>query len=330
MLEKYKVMKEGNEDVLYLYITMGYEFSQDLDQYQLEKKTRNWLCNQRIQFNGNKVVLVVDGMISKVMTIDNTLYQHDNQMILLENNQTMSLQDVLLSLLLTNIKMDLPIEALKSVVILYRSEVLKLQEEKQPIKRFNKNFAFISADFYKLSYPNTYKRYEKIYKQAIEETSDHYLTYQGKKIEAYIHTASNGYTETKKDCPYLIKKESFWDFTYPYYLQITHFSLEELRKKLNLTSQQYEVSIINISHSNRIESLKIGNTLLSSINMMTDLGLPSSDATILVERDGLTFVTRGVGHGYGLSLWGARSLANLGCNALQILGYYFDDIILHR
>ena len=84
-----------------------------------------------------------------------------------------------------------------------------------------------------------------------------------------------------------------------------------------------------MSEGNRIKSLRIGNQTFSDKDLITQLGLPSSDATILIEKDGLTFITRGVGSGYGLSLVGASALANLDCNYRQILGYYFKDVILN-
>ena len=41
MLEKYKVVKEKNEDVLYLYLSMNYEFAKDLDDYNLDNLDKN-------------------------------------------------------------------------------------------------------------------------------------------------------------------------------------------------------------------------------------------------------------------------------------------------
>ena len=330
MLEKYKIVKEHNEDVLYLYYNMNYEFSLELDQGKLEEKAKNWLLNQQLEFQGNKVVIVVDGIVSKVMMIDTPKSGSDQESVTLENGQMMAMEDILLSLLFTNIKLELPLETLKAIVVLYRSEVLKMKEENQKVMQFNSHFSFISHAYYKLSYPHTYRRYEDIYRKAIKETAGQYLTYNDQKIDAFIHVASNGYTEEKKDIPYLVRKESFWDFTYPNYLQVLHFSVDELKQKLHLDDDNYQVRIINVSKSNRIEKLQIGNKVLSSVDIQVYLGLSSSDATILVEKDGLTFVTRGVGNGYGLSLWGARALAKLDCNYLQILGYYFQKVILHE
>ena len=86
MLEKYKVVKEKNEDVLYLYLSMNYEFAKDLDDYNLDNLDKNWLINQRIQFNGNKVVIFVDGIPTKVVLLnDNDKILSDKDIILFQS-----------------------------------------------------------------------------------------------------------------------------------------------------------------------------------------------------------------------------------------------------
>ena len=62
---------------------------------------------------------------------------------------------------------------------------------------------------------------------------------------------------------------------------------------------------------------------------MTRLDLPSADITILVLKQRFTFITRGIGNGYGLSIVGANALAKLDCNYKQILGYYFQNVVLY-
>lgn len=324
MINAYKVVKEKNEDILYLYINTMYEFATD---FSIDN-TKKILQKEKITFNGNKVVYVVDGVVQKTIRLPKNEIITDESQMDVTKNQTMSLNDVLLSLLFTNIHLDLPLEVLKCITILYRSELLKMKEEHTIVKRTNQHFSFIPISYFKLNYPFTYQKYQKIYQQAIFQTKGMYLVYHGQKIESFIHIASNGLTEAKEDVPYLIKKESFWDMTYPNYLQIKHFTLQEIKNKFDLVDDVLPIKIVKLTNSNRIDTLKIGKKELKAADLFTTLQLPSLDATILVEKDGLTFVTRGQGDGYGLSLWGAKALAELDCNYLQILGYYFHDLTL--
>lgn len=331
MLEKYKVVKEKNEDVLYLYLSMNYEFAKDLDDYNLDNLDKNWLINQRIQFNGNKVVIFVDGIPTKVVLLnDNDKIMSDKDIILtLDTDDKISLDKLLLSILFSNITIFLEEEALKAITILYRSELIKRYRNKEKISKDNHHFSYVNLNYYKLLYPNTYKMYETLFKKVIKATDGEYLVYNKEPIEAYIHLVSNGYTETNNNIPYLKQTESLWDLAYPNYMNQKYFSVEELRKRLNINDKNINIEIKQLSPSNRILKLQVNDKIFNSLDLMTRLDLPSADITILVLKQGFTFITRGIGNGYGLSIVGANALAKLDCNYKQILGYYFQNVVLY-
>lgn len=331
MLEKYKVVKEKNEDVLYLYLSMNYEFAKDLDDYNLDNLDKNWLINQRIQFNGNKVVIFVDGIPTKVVLLnDNDKILSDKDIILtLDTDDKISLDKLLLSILFSNITIFLEEEALKAITILYRSELIKRYRNKEKISKDNHHFSYVNLNYYKLLYPNTYKMYETLFKKVIKATDGEYLVYNKEPIEAYIHLVSNGYTETNNNIPYLKQTESLWDLAYPNYMNQKYFSVEELRKRLNIKDKNINIEIKQLSPSNRILKLQVNDKIFNSLDLMTGLDLPSADITILVLKQGFTFITRGIGNGYGLSIIGANALAKLDCNYKQILGYYFQNVVLY-
>ncbi len=331
MLEKYKVVKEKNEDVLYLYLSMNYEFAKDLDDYNLDNLDKNWLINQRIQFNGNKVVIFVDGIPTKVVLLnDNDKILSDKDIILtLDTDDKISLDKLLLSILFSNITIFLEEEALKAITILYRSELIKRYRNKEKISKDNHHFSYVNLNYYKLLYPNTYKMYETLFKKVIKATDGEYLVYNKEPIEAYIHLVSNGYTETNNNIPYLKQTESLWDLAYPNYMNQKYFSVEELRKRLNIKDKNINIEIKQLSPSNRILKLQVNDKIFNSLDLMTRLDLPSADITILVLKQGFTFITRGIGNGYGLSIVGANALAKLDCNYKQILGYYFQNVVLY-
>lgn len=331
MLEKYKVVKEKNEDVLYLYLSMNYEFAKDLDDYNLDNLDKNWLINQRIQFNGNKVVIFVDGIPTKVVLLnDNDKILSDKDIILtLDTDDKISLDKLLLSILFSNITIFLEEEALKAITILYRSELIKRYRNKEKISKDNHHFSYVNLNYYKLLYPNTYKMYETLFKKVIKATDGEYLVYNKEPIEAYIHLVSNGYTETNNNIPYLKQTESLWDLAYPNYMNQKYFSVEELRKRLNIKDKNINIEIKQLSPSNRILKLQVNDKIFNSLDLMTRLDLPSADITILVLKQGFTFITRGIGNGYGLSIVGVNALAKLDCNYKQILGYYFQNVVLY-
>ena len=329
MLEKYKVVKEKNEDVLYLYLSMNYEFAKDLDDYNLDKLDHNWLVNQRIQFNGNKVVIFVDGIPTKVILLNDKVRNDKDIILTLDTDDKVSLDNFLLSVLFSNITMFLEKETLKAVTVLYRSEIMKLYKENKKMRKDNYHFSYVNLNYYKLLYPNTYRMYEKVFKEAIRETDGEYLVYDKTPIDAYIHLVSNGYTEKKDGVPYLKQVESFWDLAYPNYMNQRYFTIEELKKRLSIEEERLDIEIKQLSSGNRILKLQVNDKVFDSLDLMARLDLPSADITILVLKNGFNFITRGIGSGYGLSLVGANALAKLDCNYKQILGYYFDNVTLY-
>ena len=329
MLEKYKVVKEKNEDVLYLYLSMNYESAKDLDDYNLDKLDHNWLVNQRIQFNGNKVVIFVDGIPTKVILLNDKVRKDKDIILTLDTDDKVSLDTFLLSVLFSNITMFLEKETLKAVTVLYRSEIMKLYKENKKMRKDNYHFSYVNLNYYKLLYPNTYRMYEKVFKEAIRETDGEYLVYDKTPIDAYIHLVSNGYTEKKDGVPYLKQVESFWDLAYPNYMNQRYFTIEELKKRLSIEEERLDIEIKQLSSGNRILKLQVNDKVFDSLDLMARLDLPSADITILVVKNGFNFITRGIGSGYGLSLVGANALAKLDCNYKQILGYYFDNVTLY-
>lgn len=329
MLEKYKVVKEKNEDVLYLYLSMNYEFAKDLDDYNLDKLDHNWLVNQRIQFNGNKVVIFVDGIPTKVILLNDKVRNDKDIILTLDTDDKVSLDNFLLSVLFSNITMFLEKETLKAVTVLYRSEIMKLYKENKKMRKNNYHFSYVNLNYYKLLYPNTYRMYEKVFKEAIRETDGEYLVYDKAPIDAYIHLVSNGYTEKKDGVPYLKQVESFWDLAYPNYMNQRYFTIDELKKRLSIEEERLDIEIKQLSSGNRILKLQVNDKVFDSLDLMARLDLPSADITILVLKNGFNFITRGIGSGYGLSLVGANALAKLDCNYKQILGYYFDKVTLY-
>lgn len=329
MLEKYKVVKEKNEDVLYLYLSMNYEFAKDLDDYNLDKLDHNWLVNQRIQFNGNKVVIFVDGIPTKVILLNEKVRKDKDIILTLDTDDKVSLDNFLLSVLFSNITMFLEKETLKAVTVLYRSEIMNLYKENKKMRKNNYHFSYVNLNYYKLLYPNTYRMYEKVFKEAIRETDGEYLVYDKGPIDAYIHLVSNGYTEKKDGVPYLKQVESFWDLAYPNYMNQRYFTIDELKKRLSIEEERLDIEIKQLSSGNRILKLQVNDKVFDSLDLMARLDLPSADITILVLKNGFNFITRGIGSGYGLSLVGANALAKLDCNYKQILGYYFDNVTLY-
>lgn len=328
MLESYKIAKSNNEDILYLYLNVDYEFGNDLTTEELEKRAKSYLTTHNIKFNGNKVVFIVNGISTKLISINNNKTYLNNYLVTLNTEEKITIKELLLSLLLSNINLDLKEETLKSITILYRSELMYNLKDNKYLNIKDLNLIYHNYNYYKIRYKETYKSKYDIFNKVINDTDGEYLIYNNKPIRGLTHLVSNGYTEEDKSIPYTIKKESLWDLTYPNYMQIRNYSIDEFKERLNLKKYDYNIKITSISNSNRIKEIDLGEKKIDAKNLAIFLDLPSTDITIIIKKDYLTFITRGIGSGLGLSIIGADNLAELGFNYKQILNYYFKDVSL--
>ena len=73
MFYKYEIKNNGKENILYLYLNMAYEFSKelalDINHNEVARRTNNFIKSNNIDFNGDKVYLVIDGIVVKTLDI---------------------------------------------------------------------------------------------------------------------------------------------------------------------------------------------------------------------------------------------------------------------
>lgn len=343
MFYRYEIKNKNNEDVLYLFLTMSYEFSKELgsttSNEKLTKRCKNFIKNNSIDFKGNKVYLVIDDIIVKSLDIKNLnddieLLDNDNDFsddnctltIKLDNNVLIEvkLRDYLLGCLATNALTNLEDETLKCLCILYRTFALSYKTGNKVIPATNEYIIYRPISYYKLLWITEYNRiYNKLLDATIK-TDKHFITYKNNFILPFTHITNNGYTSTLENFPYLIKRPSLWDYASTYYLNIKDISYNDLEKKLNINKDLLtDIDILELNSSNCIKLIKIGEQIFEGEKLKQLLDLNSTDLTIIVNNDFIRFISRGKGSCLGLSQFGANELSKNDCNYIQILKYYF-------
>lgn len=182
------------------------------------------------------------------------------------------------------------------------------------------------------------KEWEKL-QQAVRESRDTVMTYQGKAITASFFSTSNGYTENAEDVwgnavPYLQSVDSPWDKTLaPGYKQTVTMKRNEILQKLNLdaipvTTQKSGswMEVLSTTKGHRIKEMQIAGETFSGPEVRKLLGLRSSQFSWKTTGDEVQITTYGYGHGVGMSQWGANGMAQEGHTATQILKHYYTGI----
>jgi len=161
MFYNYDIRNNGVEDILYLYMTMKYEFA---NEFTLEDDVISASCNKfirtnDIKFKGNKICLVVDGKITKCMYLNKNInfvqenYLVDNFMvnISLDDNSLceITLRDYLLGVLMSKYLESVHVEALKAMSVLYTTFVFKMMEENNYVLATNRFAIYKPCDYLK-------------------------------------------------------------------------------------------------------------------------------------------------------------------------------------
>lgn len=219
-------------------------------------------------------------------------------------------------------------EAIKSQVVIARSYIaLGKGQEK----------ACMTVDEMKEIWGSDYKKnYTKIQK-AVEDTKNLILTYNNEPIQAVYHMQSAGITQDPMEVlgleiPYIESVESSWDEKSTDLLREKTYSQEDISNKVNQKwgdsilepyDLEAQIQIIERTRGGYVKSIQVGSILMSGEEFKNTLGLRSSCFMIEYQGRHVRIITKGLGHGVGLSQYGANEMAKEGKDYKEILKYYF-------
>ncbi|MBR2828448.1 MAG: hypothetical protein IKE70_04380 [Bacilli bacterium] len=342
MFYNYEILNVGGEDVLYLYLSMKYEFSKELmnhDLADLGRRCSNFIQMNHIPFRGNKVYLVVDGVVVKSIRIDDSFitkytsnhYSPDSFMVTLDlKNQSkceISLREYLLSVLFSFYDYSLSIEVLKAICILFNGYAFKMMRDFHEIEEENDFLNYQSLFYYQDQYDN-FLEIKNSFNSIIDSTDGMFLQYEGDYILPFIHYSNGGKTNMNEKYPYLSSIKSLWDILSPYYVKYIDYSYEDLNRilRVNINSK----SRIEVRINSKIKKIIFGGSIFTSLELRKLLHLNSNDFYLIIYKDFLRIIMIGKGNSLGLSLFGANEIASNGGTCFQILSYYFPNTKICR
>ncbi len=191
---------------------------------------------------------------------------------------------------------------------------------------------------------------EEVYtnaKNAADATKGLILLYDSRPIVAVFHASSAGSTASGKevwggDLAYLKSVDSSEIYDGELYGKVVarkEFSRQEFTEifsKENVPGlQKYKESPFpqwiggkELTESGRVKKLNIAGTNFTGTQLRKILGLRSADFEIEFGEDTVTFITKGYGHGVGMSQLGAVAMAKKGESFYSILANYYPGTII--
>ncbi len=175
--------------------------------------------------------------------------------------------------------------------------------------------------------------------RAVSETRGIVMKHQGKVVPGFFHSSSAGHTDVAehvwtKEVPYL-KSVPDVDHKSKYVLWDRKFAINQIEGLLGKdVGSVLGLFPVHRSPAGRVKSLLVlgtnGSTFVSGTAVRQMFALPSTNFNVLAYQDSYVFRGQGFGHGLGMSQYGARTLAEHGYNAGQILTYYYKDVTFEQ
>lgn len=264
--------------------------------------------------------------------------------------RTMKLEDYVVSVVAGEISPDFPTEAIRAQAVAARTYALYKQKTGRPAQHEEADVCDDPAHcaaFVDLKTEAAARWGEQadtakdVIRQAVEDTAGQVLTYEGEPIVAVFSSAAGEKTEHAvdvwgSDIPYLQSVDSPGGEACPKYYDAVVLTADEIRARAAKTLPSADLSgdpsgwfkASERSEAGGIVRMKFGGVEVKGTVMRTLLGLNSTNFTVKIDGNTLTFTTTGYGHGVGLSQWGAKYSAEQGQTYDEILAHYYPGTTL--
>lgn len=189
------------------------------------------------------------------------------------------------------------------------------------------NQVYLNNDELKKLWQNNYELYFNKIKECVNETANLIMKYNDEVISSYYFAYSNGRTEDvqyvfgeNKDYLKSVESNDGINVTNEIFLTKNDFCT-----KLNIECSNLSITNKILTNSNRVESININGKTFKGTEIRKLLNLKSTDFDIILQ-DNIKIITKGYGHGVGMSQYGANNLAKEGKNYEEILKHYYQNI----
>ncbi|MGN0298849.1 MAG: SpoIID/LytB domain-containing protein [Lachnospiraceae bacterium] len=258
----------------------------------------------------------------------------------LEDGQVVDAEEFLLGALAATMPAAWELEVLKAQAVLLRTKLIKSMNGTNMVKEEETGLTVWTPVQMSQVWGNEqFSTYYKKLQQALQETRGEVLCYGDELVESLYHYASCGITRSDESgyYPYFQSVSSEADLEAEGYLKILVFSESELADLINRIDENRKVSsegilssiqIIQSDGSGYVIQMQIGSCLYTGLEVANALSLSSCCMSFQAYEDKIRVVGKGIGHGYGMSQWGAKKMAGKGSNYQDILLYYYSNVQL--
>ena len=260
----------------------------------------------------------------------------DTRSVILENGEAVSAESYLVGILAQEIDPSMEIETIKAQAVLARTWLHRSMGTDTSVSENALAFHGMTLAQMKEAWgENEYIYYEKLY-SAVAQTAGQCLYYEDEPALGLFHRISEGQTRSDQtgSCPYLVSVDCVYDVEAPGYQTVKQFTRDQFltcvnrideNRQLTAAVSAAEVSL-TLDDQGYVLSVQIAGLLFSPEEIAVALGIPSLWFRMEDYADTVRVIAKGIGHGYGMSQYGADRYAKEGKDYRWILAHYFHDI----
>lgn len=259
--------------------------------------------------------------------------------VLTRQGRAVDVEEYLIGVVGRQMPADYGAEALKAQAVVARTYIYKQMGDSVEVGEEELNLEYLEEKQLETMWgSDRFVEYYKNIQEAVEATGQMVMTYEGNLIDPLFHRASAGKTRAGDEYhPYLESVESLRDVEAEGYLSMPSWEPEAFVSAVNqitgdgdLTVSQVPegIQLIEKDGAGYVRTIQIGSHAYSGEEVQAALGLPSACFTLEGYEGRIRAVCKGIGHGYGMSQYGARVMAEEGKTAEEILSWYFKNIDL--
>lgn len=253
-----------------------------------------------------------------------------------QEEENLDVEEYLVGVLAREMPMTYEPEALKAQAVVARTNIVSALELGQELPEGLSQEELLKA-WGEESFGDHYRKL----RDAAKDTEGVVLTSQGACIYGAFHAVSAGRTRSAaealgtEDMPYLTAVDSPDDISSEDFLKVIFLEKEELVRQLTAAFPNLVLDgadplgglMITVRDSaDYVLEIKNGDTAISGEEFRNALHLNSACFYWKEVEGRIRIVTKGLGHGLGMSQYGANELAREGMDYPEILNYYFKNV----
>lgn len=264
--------------------------------------------------------------------------------------QELTFDEYLIGVVAANMPAAYHIEALKAQAVISRTYALYnislLSDEYHTKREFTTSelgLSYISLNEMEQFWgSDSYVAYFTKLENCVYGTNIEYLIYEDDIILPVFFGTGTGYTRDAKeawgiDIPYLVSVSSKQDVTSIHYLRISEYDpailiglLKQISPSLSISEKSFhdDISILERDSTGYVLRIAVGDLTISGEEFAMSLGLNSNHFYIEDYEGKVRIICTGVGHGVGLSQYGANAMAEEGYSYIDILTHYYTGVKL--